>query len=805
MLNLNNLNANNSGGGGEVINSLYNLLENDGNNVKWLNDNNIMLIRPSGLSNINKIRFREFVGDLLPVVKNGTLPKLMVSLKTVNNPLLTGQIITPKDIYSNHILLSQYCDILNVELDWQYNEAEESQVAYNIKLALDVLNSKLKRMLQPLTSIIYFTDNDDFVENVIQREAYTNHDYIVLPSGLFSNIVEYSGDVDNILRFPYLDAQLVKQYQTINYGNITQQITGIEYNNQHGAVGLVITQQSLQNENSLSLYAKLGDTETVFNYTLQSGPKSFLYNSIKKYPHQTGISKYTVGGTTKYYSYVVTSPGDFVISYKTSDALYERQNLDLLEDFSDIGVPFEWYDNNNPFYIISFALTYDEANSKGYIDLVVAFDRSRPDDEDSGVMIAYLKYDCGSANPITTHINSPTCTICKYQEIDTSSVEQINTYDSHLLDKLSVLCGSVGLDTGYSSIASSPVNYHKLNSFVWSETVITTDDIEDETYPEFANSAIIPNYTITTDNTEYAICWSHSNYDGDMMVNVLSTDFFTLENEFTSTLTNKYYPKPGASYSGNLYDCGDCVQSYVYDSISYGYIVPNYVIEGEDLNIQYNYIGARPSYVFGAETVLNHVVVDSSLYDATGLNRTSISFNNVSNNDELTLETDDLITYSGIYTDGVDIIGSVQLPVLNMRSSEGNFTVPTFLHIDTSPSVFEIFSEIQPENAKPYSIYKGNANLLYKAVDLQVLSRLETQILFKYEYNDIILNVLGFPNGDGVLYHLNDISRIRFKELQTDNTTTSIIISLTQDDDKIDIETLKYLYGKLYLSVDWEQ
>ena len=794
MLNLNNLNANNSGGGGEVINSLYNLLENDGNNVKWLNDNNIMLIRPSGLSNINKIRFREFVGDLLPVVKNGTLPKLMVSLKTVNNPLLTGQIITPKDIYSNQVMLSKYCDILNVELDWQYNEAEESQVAYNIKLALDVLNSKLKRMLQPLTSITYYTGNDDFVENLVQKEPYTNHDYIVLPSGLFSNIVEYSGDVDNILRFPYLDAQLVKQYQTINYGNINQQITGIEYNNQHDAVGLVITQQSLQNENSLSLYAKLGDTETTVNYTLESGPKSFLYNSIKKFPHQTGISKYTVDDTTTFYSWLVYSTGNFMIYYKTS-ALDSTQTLDLSVPFN-ANVPFYWEpDTNNPFYIISFALTYDEVNSKGYVDLVVAFDQQRPDDEDSGVLIAYLKYDCGSANPITTSVNSPLCTICKYQEIDVSSVEQMNTYDPLLLDKLLILCGSVGLDTGYSSIAGDTVNYNKLNSFVWSE---------EEDNDEVNNSAIIPNYTITTNNTEYAICWSHV-YAGDMMVNVLSTDFFDEENDFTQTLTNKYYPKPAESYVGLLYDCGDCLQSYVNASSAYGYIVPDYVITAEDLDITFNYIGARYSSVFGDEQVSNDVVVDSSLYDVAGLNRTSISFNNTSYNGELILESENLITYSDIATDGVDIIGSVQLPVLNMNSSEGNFTVPTFLHIDTSPSVFEIFSEIQPESAKPYSIYKGNANLLYKAVDLQVLSRLETQILFKYEYNDIILNVLGFPNGDGVLYHLNDISRIRFKELQTDNTTTSIIISLTQDDDKIDIETLKYLYGKLYLSVDWEQ
>lgn len=795
MLNLNNLNANNEvdkgGGSGEVINSLYNLLDNDGANVKWLNDNNIMLIRPAGLSNINKIRFREFVGDLLPVVKNGTLPKLIVELKTVNNPMLTGQVITPENIYNNYMMLSRYCNIISVELDWQYNESEETQFIYNIKLALDVLNAKLKRMLMPLGYSATFRDPYDFNVNVIEKNPYSNPYFMVLPSGLFSQAVEYGG-VSGTFKFPYLDTANNKQYLSIDVGTITHRLTGIEYTGYLDDIyGVVITETNDNNVNNN--YLKVIFPKHTFNTTLSlaSGQKSLLYNEIGKYPHQTGILRSLSGTEFPYYCYVVASSGNDTVIYTTSENSTGFNTLNLGDVFTEYAIPYNWSSVNNPAYIISFNITYE--SGAGAIELVGIQQATEPNDEDCQLLLFYIKWTT-TDNPISGSGITTTPAMCLYQYIDANNSAVLSGYDVNFIQKLSLLCGSVGYGSGVASFVDGSDNYLKVNSFACK---YTEDDII------LTDSAIIPNYRIKDNAQDYAITWSNYN-DRYIMTNILMSEFFNSRNDFTIPLTDKYYNMSDTSLSGILYDAGYNVQTLGSFQYGCGYIVPDYVITAADLDINNNYIGVKPSYVFGAD-VLRNVILKSSVYDASGINRTSIDFNHLSEYGELTEETEDLITYSDIYTDGVDIIGSINLPVFNMTSTEGTFTVPTFLHIDTSPSLFEIFSEIQPGEPKEFSIYKQNAELLYKAVDEQVLARLETQILFKYEYNDIILNVLGFPNGDGVLYHLNDISRIRFKELQTDNTTTSILINLTQEDEKIDIETLKHLYGKLYLSVDWEQ
>lgn len=796
MLNLNNLNANNQDdSGGEIINSLYNLLNDDGANVKWLNDNNIMLMRPAGLSNINKIRFREFIGDLLPVVKNGTLPKLIVELKTVNNPILTGQVITPENIYNNYMLLSQYCNLIKVELDWQYNEDEDTQVIYNIKLALDVLNAKLKRMLMPLGYSAAFRDAYNFNVNLLEKSLYSNPRFIVLPSGLYSQAVEYGGDVANTFRFPYLDPDYNKLYLSIDVGTINHRLTGVEYSGYYGDVySVVITQINNDNENNIYLRAVFPEEITLnTSLSLSSGQKSLLYNEIKKYPHQSGLGRYydPEDGWT-YYSYIIKADGNDAVSYITNKIQNGFNLLDVGDVLTEYNVPNDWKNVNNPIYFISFNLSY-ASGSGGAIELVGIKQETNPNDEDCQLLLFYIKWTT-TGNPIKQNDLTLTVDKCLYQLIDANNMAVLSGYDVNFIQKMSLLCGSVGYGTGVATFVDGSDNYFKLNSFACK---YTTDSIT------LTDSAIIPNYRIKDNGRDNAITWSNYN-DKYIMTNILLSEFFNSRNDFTIPLTDKYYLMSDSSLSGILYDAGYNVQSLGSFQYGCGYIVPDYVITASDLDINNNYIGVKPSYVFGAD-VLKNVILKSSVYDASGINRTNINFKHLSEYGELTEETEDLITYSGIYTDGVDIIGSINLPVFNMTSTEGDFIVPTFLHIDTSPSLFEIFSEIQTGEAKEFSIYKQDAELLYKAVDYQVLSRLETQILFKYEYNDIILNVLGFPNGDGVLYHLNDISRIRFKELQTDNTTTSILINLTQEDEKIDIETLKHLYGKLYLSVDWEQ
>ena len=147
-INTNNLIKEQSEGDGNLtISCNYNLLNND-NTVRW-NGDEITLLKPYGLSNVKKICFRGFKGDLLPFTSID-LPKFKVEVVLTGLNVSEATITGIDGIYGE----SKYYNITNrdgnilltFDKAWTYNAAEDNQLIYNIKEAVEEVNRRLKIM-----------------------------------------------------------------------------------------------------------------------------------------------------------------------------------------------------------------------------------------------------------------------------------------------------------------------------------------------------------------------------------------------------------------------------------------------------------------------------------------------------------------------------------------------------------------------------------------------------------------------------------------------------------------------------------
>ena len=127
------------------------------------------------------------------------------------------------------------------------------------------------------------------------------------------------------------------------------------------------------------------------------------------------------------------------------------------------------------------------------------------------------------------------------------------------------------------------------------------------------------------------------------------------------------------------------------------------------------------------------------------------------------------------------------------------------LHIWTEPYYFDIITPCNYYVSPTYSIIHPIFDLNYMWLNSHVINTLETLILLHYEYNNLTLSCRMFPNMDGIIFYINEDAFIDFKTMAVNNTIDGIKIHILGGDDALDRETLKRLYGKLTVSVDWVQ
>lgn len=127
------------------------------------------------------------------------------------------------------------------------------------------------------------------------------------------------------------------------------------------------------------------------------------------------------------------------------------------------------------------------------------------------------------------------------------------------------------------------------------------------------------------------------------------------------------------------------------------------------------------------------------------------------------------------------------------------------LHIWTEPYYFDIITSCNYYLSQMYSIIHPVFDLNYMLLNSHVINTLETLILLHYEYNNLSLSCRMFPNMDGIIFYINEDAFINFKSMNVNNTIDCVKIHVLGEGEPIDRETLKRLYGKLSVSIDWVQ
>ena len=126
------------------------------------------------------------------------------------------------------------------------------------------------------------------------------------------------------------------------------------------------------------------------------------------------------------------------------------------------------------------------------------------------------------------------------------------------------------------------------------------------------------------------------------------------------------------------------------------------------------------------------------------------------------------------------------------------------LRIYTDPFWFDIITPITYYTTTLYSIAHPDMVMTWNPINSHILHTVELLILMKWEYNDLAFKCLQFPNYDNVVFHINEEAKVEFKTAVMDNSVMWLDCTLTSDEDgDVDLETLKTLYGRLTVAIDW--
>lgn len=161
------------------------------------------------------------------------------------------------------------------------------------------------------------------------------------------------------------------------------------------------------------------------------------------------------------------------------------------------------------------------------------------------------------------------------------------------------------------------------------------------------------------------------------------------------------------------------------------------------------------------------------------------------------------ITYNDVLFEYKD--GQISFPSIAWSNTNFITFVPV---ITTNPRYFNIKFDI-PQSitlSDDYSIIQTDEAVNFHQLNNHVFTTLETLLLLKYEYNDLMLRVNNFPNTDNFVFSINETCNVAFKKMNSNSNNQELNINLCDSSgNAINYETIKRLYGKVILAIDWEQ
>lgn len=774
MLNLSNLNPLMPPSGtysddnvqpGLRISSNYDLLHNS-SNVQWNNDS-VTIIKPFGLSNSRKVHFRNFKGELLPYTSI-VLPKFRVEIvltgKNVSEATITGK----DGIYGE----SKYYNITNKDGNilltfdkaWTYDVNEDNQLLYNIKEAIAEVNRRLKVMYPFKTYYNEFDISETYDANY-KNKIYFDTDIIPINNNPGSSVLGYSKSknkyvmihVNNSGEYEQLDLRFDTGGRTPIYASMSYDRNICIYMCERDTsyFGLQYTRVNIRSEDNVYNYnwnldfdRKEDYTTTINNYfNLYVKSPSCCMGTINN-KNSTCLSPVISGPASKRFS---------VIVYDINGSAQTR---------SEWWLDFRQRAKNNIVNIIAYGDVVDKNGN--IIDNLLSFLAVYIDINETSNDIYTIGYFELSKSDISGYAGEPTVII--------------------------------------NPVASKTINASKWNDRCKLMTcgkecygVVKAVDT-DRTYIWFKGAWVLSyaNYEID----EFYLAEGYKYDDNNLFMFSSNSDewiltaFLPPETTLTQWIKDIIYEKGEVPFSVGgkpvlkginppLFIRGsqNSIKGIVSNPTTYNTEFPNYSVDNPNY---FNYSRSNNASKCETEVELNMNVSGKDIEDHPI---------------ETLIDTNYVITDSYNFFEFTDD-GNVKTPQILLTNGSA---INMALRIYTDPYYFEFTTPIDYHTSQNFSLIHPIVTPVFNTINEHVLDTIETLILLHYEYNGLYIVCSQFPNNDGVIFYVNEEAQIEFKTMGITNIVNGLTLQIHSNGEPVRKEILEKLYGKLSISVDWEQ
>ena len=756
-----------------TISCNYNLLNND-NTVRW-NGDEITLLKPYGLSNVKKICFRGFKGDLLPFT-NMDLPKFKVEVVLTGENVGAANITGIDGIYGE----SKYYNITNKDGNtlltfdkaWTYNAEEDNQLIYNIKEAVAEVNRRLKVMYPFKTYYNEFDLSETYDDNYTNK-IYFDNDIIPINNNPGSSVLGWSKSLNKYVMAHINNSgayEMVNLDFEINDGRVTV-YASMSYNRN---ICVYVSEKANTYQGLQHVSINTNSNDNTFNYNWKMDYNRWEDHTTRNnifnfYPNSPSI----VLGTVNNMDSVCFSP---MINRS------EERSLSLI--FYNINGPAKtrsiWYldftqrAKKNIVNILAYGDVIDkDGNAIDGLLSILAIYRDMNVPDDNVYTIGYFELN---KSEISGDINNPTVLI--------NPIATKNINASEWTDRCKLMtCGKecYGVVKAVDSEQSGAVSINK--TYIWFK------------------GAFVLSYT-NYDINDFYLSEGYK-YDDNTL--------FMFDDYAKEWCINDFLPN-GQQYitwiSSIISAKGNAVYNVTTKPKLIGINPPLFIrgsqngIKGIISNPTTYTINPYPNYSDNPN-YLNYEHINNALKCETEVELDM----NVSGKDMNGGDIETLINKDYVITDSYNFFEFTEEG--NIKTSQICLTngaaLNMALKISTDPYYFEFTTPIDYYTSQKFSLIHPIVKPVFNTINEHVLNTVETLILLHYEYNNISLVSAQFPNIDGTIFYINEDSYVDFKTMAINNTSDGIRVKLLSNNESLSLTELKALYGKLCVAVDWIQ
>lgn len=748
-----------------TISCNYNLLNND-NTVRW-DGNEITLLKPYGLSNVKKICFRGFKGDLLPFT-NMDLPKFRVEVVLTGENVGAATIEGVDGIYGEtkdyNIYHREGNTILTFDKAWTYNAEEDNQLIYNIKEAVAEVNRRLKVMYPFKTYYNEFDINETYDRNYTNK-IYFDNDIIPINNNPGSSVLGWSKSLNK-----YVMAHINNSgaYEIVNLD--------LEENKDKVAVYASMS----YNRNICVYVSEKNDTFQGLQYVnvnTNSNDNTFNYNWRLNYNRWEDHTT-----RNNIFNFYPNSPSIVLGTVNNIDSVCFSP---MINRDNERSLCLIFYNINGP--AKSRSIWYLDFTQRAYKNIVNILAYGDVIDKDGNAINGLL-----SILAIYKDINEPSDNVYTigYFELNKSEISE---------------------DVKNPTVLINPVATKNINASEWTDRcklmtcgkecygVVKAVDAS-KTYIWFKGAFVLSYVNYDIDAFYLAEGYK---YDNDNLFMFSDTDniwaltaFVPPSGNLTSLIKDIISEKGGVPF-------------IVTNKPSLKGINPPLFIRGSQNSIKgivsnpttYT-INAYPNYRDNPN-YLNYEHINNALKCETevGLDM------NVKGKDMNETNIYTLINKDYVITDSYNFFefneeGNIKTSQICLTNGAA---LNMALKITTDPYYFEFTTPIDYYTSQKFSLIHPIVKPVFNTINEHVLNTVETLILLHYEYNNISLVSAQFPNIDGTIFYINEDSYVDFKTMAINNTSDGIRVKLLSNNESLSLTELKALYGKLCVAVDWIQ